>query len=631
MSTLLENPTVKYASLQGKQRRYVRETLPLVFHQALAAMPLHLGARNLDELHESIRAGEYVGEHGPKDEVRSVARTLSEGGDCEDWAAVQLAAAWSLGVPARIVTAGDGGDHFAHVYVEWFDRGRHAWVASNPKGSQYGMPYGRHSNWQVKRRWALDRHGRMYEVRSSSQGSTRNKRSRPVSGSGAAARGSGSESGNDPVIRNWRDAAMWLGDLWTDRFRQISLSRHNSAYHINLQEGGMIALAAPQLWQAHKSKLKSGRAALRLSTILAEIDRGIDALANKTLRDRARALFNRYTRPTLAEVNADEAAIWAVGTMQSGREGRDAMRQMAAQLGAKPDATDNDKAVVVAVAAAQQATGAGVEFDRMVEAYRELGDGAAPQQVLQLARQKMTTNVQGSGSILSEFIEDVGDFAGNVVREVGKGVRRFAKNILNADETVPWLSQFVLRPLGFMAQAKLIEQVGEMMVAGRADAFDGDAVVDEIGATMSSAGQVLVVASPFIPQPWGVAAAAVGALMVAGGQLIRQTVDPESTLNTGKLGQDQTVQLDRFGRQVGPDGLPVDPYQRQQELQRRQQHGPDPGDQVANDWRVGENGLVYGWHELGTDRFWWVALQLDQQQSIQAAWAWNDERWVQLA
>jgi len=159
--------TVRYQSLADKATRYVNETLPAIFAAAedgpnfgngagtLALFRLIERVRNLEQLHAAIRGGRYVDETGPKDDVQDLADTLANGGDCEDWAAVLVAACRLLGIRCCVTTSGQAWDNFLHVYVTAQDRDG-AWYVLDPKGSGLGADFNKHSeNYPIRRHWQL--------------------------------------------------------------------------------------------------------------------------------------------------------------------------------------------------------------------------------------------------------------------------------------------------------------------------------------------------------------------------------------------------------------------------------------------------------------------------------------------
>ena len=658
---------VEYASVSDKQVRYVQETLPLIFSVAWEAyqggdvqlMDGNVGRVSsadwtLQEIHEYVRTGRYVREYGPRDEVFPPAHILLNGGDCEDWAAYQLAIAWGRGVPARIVTAGDGRDNFQHTYVEWLDQGE--WTATNPKGSQEGMPYRRHSDWRVKRRWQLI-DGRVVEISD-------------VEGSGSEPQLNARDYFKLPkklypnnslnLLRATFPPPPYNFDrtpinTWGEFYRLLSESQQRWFWK-TWEKGGFgpwQSTGVNRVIEALEDRLDAGQLNMTRGEILHWVHHWASLIPPMTTKNRFRQIvgsnkkFERALREldptqlaeevnTLENVNLAFASRWAAEMLDQGdSQLRDTLIDAAVGMGGNPEASDEDLAAVWAARVTQLATNQLIALDVLHLLAREHPEWD-PATLTAAARD---ASVAGSGSILSEFFEDAGHWLQRVfVTEIGKGIRAFARNILRVEKDAPWAAQFLLRPLGFITQAQVLNQLGEAMVDGSVATFDEKAVATDFAGDLTSWGQALVVASPFlsaVPPPlmWSTLSAAVGALAVAGGGLMQDALNENSALNTGQLGQDQTrtFYVDEFGREIGADGLPVDPYQRQIELQKRAQLQPAPNDQVAGEWRQGSDGLFYGWYQLSDPPTWyWLALQVDQAGTVTAGWAWTPEGWVQL-
>lgn len=568
---------VHYTSLQDKQRAYVERTVPAILDAALRGRGLSAPATPA-ELHEWIRAGRYVAEHGPRDHVQDVGQTLAQGGDCEDWAAVELAAAWSRGFGGRLVTAGSTRDHFEHAYVELWDGGR--WIPSNPKGNQQGMEYGRHSDWPVLRRWELS-DGRVVE---------------------ADVRGSGVE---DPVIRTNSDALKWLTEVQRAKIK-----------------------AAPGGYNIVESWRK-GYGNQRLSQLLTLIKEDFAKRA-VAVQQATGQLFQASDFPDIFEakdledVNLVMASEWSADMLAPGpaqAERVQALRQFAVGIGGNPAANDTQLAAVAAYWLAITASNVGVVVDDWLEAQQQDPNASADQLLQRLRGQSIVSGGKGDfivGRVLrgsgESFFGKLEDGFRTLVRhplkwlrrvfvtEIGKGVRQLADNILAADKSAPWLSQFFLRPLGFHLQATFLHELGNSMVDGSISTFNEKALVIDTGQTMTAAGQALLVAAPFLPPPYNIAAAAVGALSIAAGKLLIEAVDKSSPLHTGKLGQDQVIT---------------------EEQPRQEAPAPDPYTQQPGEWRYGADGLAYGWDALGTQRWWWTALVV-QNGVVAQIWFWDD-------
>jgi hypothetical protein len=167
--------TINYLNLADKAQKWPNATLPEIILSARDAVAggqanpalfswlsrmglvpqkrvLPLQTMTLAKLHNAARAGRYVEEIGPRDEVQAVEKTLSHGGDCEDWAAVLVAVALLWGANVRIVTSGAEIDNFYHVYAEIQDSGG-VWHTLDPKGCPEGAAFDFRSEQYPVRRW----------------------------------------------------------------------------------------------------------------------------------------------------------------------------------------------------------------------------------------------------------------------------------------------------------------------------------------------------------------------------------------------------------------------------------------------------------------------------------------------
>lgn len=174
-----------YSSFADKRTRYVAETIPDIFRSAYHPEPGSAGVfrrwfdrvrlpgilpiSNMKRVHDALRGMRYVGETDANgnpsacDEVREMFVTLTDGGDCEDFAAVQLAAAEALGLSAYLETMGEPHDNFLHADV-LIVVGNDTYV-SNPKGSQRGADFGAQINpYSVRRFWTPGHGNAAHEV-----------------------------------------------------------------------------------------------------------------------------------------------------------------------------------------------------------------------------------------------------------------------------------------------------------------------------------------------------------------------------------------------------------------------------------------------------------------------------------
>jgi hypothetical protein len=149
---MIEN--VCYQDHDHKRETFARVTVPSIFAAARAGVAepaLHewlnfhgvLGApRGLSQLralHETARGSRYV--PGPRgcDSILDVSTVIDQGGDCDNWAAVLLAAAAAMGYPARLHAFGTARDPHEHVAVAVFWAG--AWRYLDAKGDQEGEEF----------------------------------------------------------------------------------------------------------------------------------------------------------------------------------------------------------------------------------------------------------------------------------------------------------------------------------------------------------------------------------------------------------------------------------------------------------------------------------------------------------
>jgi len=549
--------------------------------EAVAAALRLAGVRDVRGLHAWLQTGLYVAETGSCDDMQSVATTLLRGGDCEDWAAVALAGLWALGVAGRVVGGGDSVDPYRHVWIEaWTDDG---WRALDAKPHQDGYPFGETSRWaSTVVVWSPD----------------------VVQGSGAD---------EDPLIKCEADANKWM----KPEQMKFYLERVKKDKGTNAYMGTVNAL-------------KGCYHSLRRSQILAFIGASIDAsaatIAAKTgaYVAGASAFANLVEAKTLGEVNMVMAAEYVatyfdgVGTAEANAQKRGALRQYAMQVGGNPTASDQQLAAVAAFYIAQQATARGIVLDDWLAAVKSDPEAVRrnPQAVIAaLQASEGTAAVAGSaGSVLAAFdkgfkklITHPLKWARQVfVTEVGKGIRALAENLLDAEQNVPWLGQFFLKPLGFHAQAVILQQIGAAMVDGSIATFDETAVASAAGETFVAAGQAFVAASGFLPAPWNVAALAIGVLSIAVGETILYHVDKAQDDDRARAKAEAQARYDAAMAEYA-------------EQQRRA---------IPAGWADMGNGWIYGQWSDGRGWAGYVAARfIDPDGWTIGAW-WNGKQWV---
>jgi len=695
--------TVVYNSLAEKLRLFVSCTIPLIFKYATAgAEHRHNWAvRSIrpDQVHETARAGRYVGEDGNWDLVQDLDTTERDGGDCEDWAAWLLCENWRRGVQARLVTSGDSADPFRHVYVEVFDG---VWRASNPKGSQEGMPYGVAPEHEVKRRWSLV-DGRVIELID-------------VAGAGADATAVAQSqldaittiAPNTPAVMGWREwravplfirKAFWkaveqgpVGGGAGERQRQLEsefignvtrselLSKvpwaappnRAGEYPVRNYSDLFRGLTAPQqslFWGALRSHVSAAepdkvRAALKAGTYgetresmlrlvrMAALGGGSDGWVEGQVR---KWRMNLQPLPldqvaTLGQLNLQLASQWAAEMIAPGEfqaQTVPVVRQIAISIGGNPNA-DNEKLAAVAAAwVSQLFTAQNVAMDDAVVAQSNL-DAAASQTTRVAAANSLigsavnlVSGSAGIGDSLKRLVRHPLKWVRNVVGEVGKGTQQLAQNILDADKNVPWLAQFLTKPLGIHFAARLVNEIGAVLAEYSVSAFDETQLARDAAMTLVASGQAAATAAPFCG-PWALPVAAIAAASIAAGTYINGEIDRKQEARekaeAKKAGAPDpgqvsiTYMVDEFGREIGADGLPVDPIQREAELARRATQGQPVSkrDQVLHEWRRGNDGLLYGWQDAGRYGAVWASVQDDSRGEFIHAWVEVDGKWVQL-
>lgn len=183
----------------------------------------------------------------------------------------------------------------------------------------------------------------------------------------------------------------------------------------------------------------------------------------------------------------------------------------------------------ISVKLAQLATGYGVYFGDVM---RDPAQAELLVQSLKNGAAGAAALAGSAGNFFKDFargfkklIRDPLGWARRVfVTEPGKAIRNVGREILRGRNNVPFLGKFFLDPFGFTAQAVFLEQLGEAMVDGSISTFDEAKFGFSVGRTFSAAGEALLAASPFLPPPWSLIAAAAGALSKAAGELIQNEI-----------------------------------------------------------------------------------------------------------
>ncbi|MDH5639659.1 MAG: hypothetical protein OEY28_00085 [Nitrospira sp.] len=212
------------------------------------------------------------------------------------------------------------------------------------------------------------------------------------------------------------------------------------------------------------------------------------------------------TARTFEEVNEINAAeIAAQWPLQS-------LREFVGGYGAKPELPEHDARAVATVVLYQLANAAG----KLINVTWNGGEISAV---------TFTDYALGAGKSFGEQLRQFVRHPLKVLQRVfitepAKALRVTGAEILRGRRNVPFLGKYFLDPLGFSAQAVLLEQIGIAGVEGSITAFDERKVARAAALTMRAAGDALLKAAPLLPPPWNVAAAAVGGLSIAAGRTL---------------------------------------------------------------------------------------------------------------
>lgn len=162
-------PSRCYLTRADKAAKFPAVVIPALFAQAQAesddptllwwlragtVLDYDPGPRQLEVLHDLARAGRYSPPAAWHcDPHRAVADTVLYGGDCDQWAAVVMAALCRIGYSYGLYTFGQPfGDEFQHVApaAEFGLR----WYLLDAKGDQAGNPFDTADpNYQARKLW----------------------------------------------------------------------------------------------------------------------------------------------------------------------------------------------------------------------------------------------------------------------------------------------------------------------------------------------------------------------------------------------------------------------------------------------------------------------------------------------
>ncbi|MCW8134715.1 MAG: hypothetical protein KIT75_03480 [Planctomycetota bacterium] len=386
------------------------------------------------------------------------------------------------------------------------------------------------------------------------------------------------------ILRRWRDAEAYL----TQPQRNLWLR------------------AAGSTWHTIRALLDAGQGNIGRDGVLRLIG---EISAGNPLQAYLVAKHGWLNPRTLEDANAAMAAKWAATLPMQ------AVRPFAIQLGAKPDANADQLRTVVAVYASQLANTWGILLDDWIEHYKRNPDTAHPSDLSgTFTTGERVPVVAGSGSFWSDvkqFFKRPLRVIDRFIEDVGTAIKKAAAVVLDTETSIPWLSQFFLKPLGFHLQARLLFELGNMVEARSFSAFKEQALVLDTGKTLQAAGQALLVAAPMLPPPYNVAAAALGALSVAAGAAIIN-LSPE--VQAAKQQQANTAAAQQS------EAATAAANQQQQQQAAQTAYGKALGLVEAGQYHQ-------TWIETGGGRYWSTLVPSGGQWL--PAWVWiTDQGWV---
>jgi hypothetical protein len=371
------------------------------------------------------------------------------------------------------------------------------------------------------------------------------------------------------------DAGLIL-NTWGDLYRACSDRQLRQLEHWLRHPSNQLGVS----WRDFEAALNAGTLGLELGELHRLFEWGWSRSATdpqgfsgrragstRRIQEQRQALFQPLEEPReLESLNLLLAGRLANDMLDEGGETRDALLEFARAHDLKPGARDDQAAALAAAMIGGMATMQGVALDAVIEQAR-LAD--TPESVnIEALRGSAPAGVTGAG-----FFKQLLDAPRKIFAEAGRAVGNVAREILRVDANVPFLSQFVLRPAGVMLTAKLFEQVGEAMRTGNITTFDERAFAQEAGQTMAASGQVLLVASPFLPPPFNVGAAAIGALSLAAGQGILEHLARQQAVR--QLSAQEEAARDRQ-RQAEAEAARLEEEARQAEEEYRVLSGGAP-------------------------------------------------------
>jgi hypothetical protein len=387
-----------------------------------------------------------------------------------------------------------------------------------------------------------------------------------------------------PAIRSYGDLNYWATDEQKEIFRQWL--RYSSPNYFDLRnEPGVSPTWVPTgwltgnryTWSYIDRALREGRANISLDAIMRIVLRVHDRMPvpfNWNHKGAAWIQKHILTRLDLSSANLEFTAFKVALQVQQNKPG---VLEAARALGVRDDISDVNMGGAVAEQISQLATSQFLTVPQVVEIFGE---------------------VQGAGSILSEFWNDAKDWFNNVVvKNIGRAMVAVGEAILKARDDIPFLGTFFLDPLGISLTAEALRQLGEVAVHLDFTVMHERGLLRELGTHWSALGRALIVAGGIVAQtglglPFGAILIAAGVLFTFAGAVISReaavreaqsrarAVEEEYKLKRDELYTDCKAALEAdFG--VEPDSVPRDPDKCvAMHMQLAQEQNPESGKKV---------------------------------------------------
>lgn len=279
-------------------------------------------------------------------------------------------------------------------------------------------------------------------------------------------------------------------------------------------------------------KIKQGQAKLHTATIR----EALLAVGNPAALDAARRVVSLDNPQLVAAAvigkDLDEAnRLWAAEYFKdfplSATTDKGQTINIPTALGIRTDIPKAEQRAVMAAQFSQMATAHGLSVYALFNDEAQVDDLKA----------RLETPEGSGGNFFKKILDgarrlvrDPAGWARRVfVTDPGKLAEAIGTEILRGRKNIPFLGRYVLDPLGFTAQATFLQQLGAAMRDGSINTFDETKLAVSTAQTFNAAGEALLVAAPFLPVPFNVAAAGLGALSKASGVMMLKMIQDAKT------------------------------------------------------------------------------------------------------